>query len=42
MTEQSDLTEFRTDGGQEQTDPTWNPDEETVTDDWIGVFLHTS
>jgi len=42
MTEQSDLTEFRTDGGQEQSDPTWNPDEETVTDDWVGVFLHTS
>jgi hypothetical protein len=35
-------TEIVTDGGQEQTNPTWNPDAETVSDEWEGVFLHSS
>lgn len=44
---QSELTDFtrelRTDGGQEmQEDPTFNPDEETVTDAWEGAFIYTS
>lgn len=49
MTQQTELTDYDstelvTDGGQEvvENDETFDPEAETVTDAWEGVFLHSS